>query len=94
MELYYFIALAALLSAIVAWQALLPLVSETNYGDGATALRDPLLDHKERCVQILRDLELDHSTDKVSKEEYSRMKASVSAELATILEKLDERERH
>jgi len=49
-----------------------------------------LLDQKERCLQVLKDLELDFSTGKLEASEYKRMKGSVSSELAGILAVIDQ----
>jgi hypothetical protein len=47
-----------------------------------------LQDQRERCLQVLRDLELDKATGKVSSEEYARMRASVGKELLVIVDQL------
>lgn len=60
------------------------LVSE---GDGkASALQD----QRERCVQVLRDLELDRATGRLTDEEYQKMRASVGQELFAIVDKLNQ----
>jgi hypothetical protein len=53
-------------------------------------LRAGLSDQRERFVQVLRDLELDFQTEKISAEDYASMRASVSAELGQVLSRLDE----
>ena len=49
-----------------------------------------LSDQRERFLQVLRDLELDYQTEKISAGDYASMRASVSAELAEVLARLDE----
>jgi hypothetical protein len=48
-----------------------------------------LLDQKERCVQVLRDLELDFGTGKIEPEEFERMKSGIVSEMAVVLKQLD-----
>lgn len=47
-----------------------------------------LLEQKRQCLQVLRDLDLDHATGKVVLEEYNRMRARLELDLAAILKKL------
>ena len=49
-----------------------------------------LSDQRERFLQVLRDLELDYQTEKISAGDYASMRASVSAELGEVLARLDE----
>ena len=53
-----------------------------------TAL-DALLDHKERCLQVLKDLELDFNTDKLAQTDYIQMKRALTVELSKIIKQID-----
>lgn len=86
---YIFIVAALLLSLFTAWQVMSPLLLSAGDAGIAPNEENPLLDQKTRVVQTLRDLDLDYSTGKVSDDEYQKMKASMSAELAIVLEKID-----
>lgn len=48
-----------------------------------------LLEQKQRCLQILKDLELDYHTNKVSQADYKAMKLSASQDLSSILKAID-----
>jgi len=48
-----------------------------------------LRDQKERCVQVIKDLELDFATGKVIESEYTETKRTLSLELSSLLEKID-----
>ena len=50
-----------------------------------------LLDHKERCVQVLKDLELDFATDKIARDDYEVTRKELERELASLLTKLHAR---
>ncbi len=56
---------------------------------GPTSEMQSLQEQKERCLQVLKDLELDFQTQKVSPEEFERMGHAVKSELAGIYEKID-----
>ena len=75
------------LSVIVAWALAIPhlrAVSDTG-GEFATGgVLDALTEQKDRCVQLLKDLELDFSTGKLSDTDYSRMRGALTAELAQL----------
>ena len=51
--------------------------------------RENLEEQRIRCVQLLKDLELDSSLKKISTEDYEQMKSALTVELATVLERLD-----
>ena len=55
----------------------------TGAGVGATSALEQ--DQRERLVQMLKDLQLDYDLGAISKDEYDRMYASLSAELAPLL---------
>ncbi len=74
-------------SAAVTWFILRPhFDAEQVATTGATDTS--LADQRERCIQVLKDLELDLATGKVSAEEYARMRASVGHELLGIVDRL------
>ncbi len=78
---------------IVAWAIISPLLRKEV---GAMAAPSPYLtlkDQSERCAQVLRDLELDYSTHKISADDYQKTKASLEVELAAILEQSDDAEK-
>lgn len=82
----------AMLTAVMFWFVLSPQLRpgvaapESGQLDDLRGLRD----QKERCVQVLRDLELDFQTKKISDADYATMKSQVSVELAQILHQLDD----
>ncbi len=49
-----------------------------------------LHEQRERCLQVLKDLELDYHTGKVSEADYRSMKLSTSQELSALLKSIDE----
>lgn len=85
----WFIFLALALSIFTAWQVLWPLMLPDTGIDAGAEDSSPHQEQKARIVQMLRDLDLDHSTGKVSDEEHQKMKMAMSAELASVLEKID-----
>lgn len=83
--------LTILLACGVMWLVIRPLLDEEP--DSATVdhtTLNALHEQKARCVQILKDLELDFATQKVGAEEYAQMKRGVSVELASLLGRLDQ----
>ena len=50
-----------------------------------------LKDQRERCLQVLRDLDLDRDTGKISIDDYHQMRASVGQELITIVDNLSKK---
>lgn len=84
------IAASMLLTLIVAWYLVRPHLLQHAVRP-EKALSDEhrqLLDQKSRCLQVLRDLELDYATEKIAEADYQRMKADVSLELAAIFKRL------
>lgn len=47
------------------------------------------IEKRERQLQVLKELELEYQTKKISEADYVSMKQSVGAELGVILKKLD-----
>lgn len=77
------------LSAAVMWFLIRPHFDENESGVSASPVIDSVLsDQRERCVQVLKDLELDLATGKLNAEEYARMRASVGHELLSIVDRL------
>jgi hypothetical protein len=79
-----------ILAGVVSWFLLSPLFEMANgleTSDGNTA--QSLLEQKERCLQVIKDLELDHSTNKISEEDYQRTRGTLVRELAQLMKKLD-----
>ena len=78
------------LSLLVAFFLLRPLLSSER----ASALAvhgelQALLDRKSRHVQLLKDLELDFSTSKITQQDYEQMKEALMLEFAQTLKQID-----
>jgi len=77
-----------ILSLFVVWFVLSPLFEPPvpNYvaspSDGALGA---LLDAKERALRSLKDLELDFSMGKLSRDDFEQSRRSLSAEVAALL---------
>ena len=84
--------LASILFAFfVAWLLVKPHVEVLGPGiQGNSETILSLNDQKARCVQVIKDLDLDFSTGKLSKEDYERMRKSLTMELAGILTRIDQ----
>ena len=82
---------AILLSTIVAWFILRPhfVASASEEVDFALNAEDTLLEKKDRYLQMLRDLELDYATSKLSTADYELTKHELSLEMAKIIQELD-----
>jgi hypothetical protein len=80
-----------LLSIGASWYILSPIFSDSSFAEVSTADSNIniLLDQKTRSVYMLRDLELDYSTGKLSEEEYKTLKDELSFELSEVIEKID-----
>lgn len=74
---------------LVSWLVISPYLVERSAVASADMGRIPLEDQRARCIQVLKDLELDYSTQKISQDDYESSRLALSAELAGILEKLD-----
>ena len=85
------VLLSALTALFAATYVLRPIVQPdtSEQSDVLDAEFRNLLDQKERCVQVLRDLELDFGTGKIDPDEYERMKAGIVSEMAVVLKQLD-----
>ena len=62
--------------------------SEGPVLDPASEKYQSLYDQRDRCLQVLKDLELDFSTQKLTETDYQEMKRSVSLELSKILKQI------
>ena len=70
------IILCIAISILTAWAVFMPLLSGEQLNNLFAERSDLMLlqDQKNRSVNMLRDLELDFSTGKLSKEEYKSIK--------------------
>ena len=86
---YAGIILGFLLTALVIWRVvsplLLPVAEEQRWDESNSRFAT----EKERLVQVLRDLEIDYQTGKVSQDDYHHMRLASSRELAEVLERID-----
>lgn len=92
------LGLSFILVVVVLWFLVVPHLHSSSYVlDGAvdsfqvTAQANrltELYDKRERYLQILRDLELDHKTGKIADQEFEKMRNPLIAELAQILKEL------
>ena len=84
---------ALLLSTVVAWFILKPhfVVAATEEQDFSLSAKDSLLEKKDRYLQMLRDLELDFATSKLSPTDYELTKHELSLEMSKIMQELDEK---
>jgi len=82
---------AFILSLLCVGAILRPLlVNQTALPESSQDLASKgLVEQKERFVQVLKDLELDFATGKLTQDDYTQMRNSISLELAGILKKLD-----
>lgn len=81
-----------LLATFVGWYLVLPYLLPASGDAGGVEgenLAVTLADQKTRCIQVLRDLELDFATGKISSADYEQTKTRLSIELAAILERID-----
>ena len=76
------LGLSALLASLSAWILLRPHFAS---GSGPIIHNDLNHDSEERVAQMLRDLELDFMTGKLSSQEHSQMKSKIEQELAESL---------
>ena len=81
-----------LLAVVVAWALIAPHLqaAEESGSSTAGASLQTLLDQKNRCMQLLKDLELDFSTGKLADGDYAKMKGSLSRELGLLMTRIDE----
>lgn len=74
---------------VVAWYLLAPFFDLPAETDEAIEYADAieLRDSRERYVQMLKDLELDHAMGRVGEDDYKQMKNSISADLARLIQR-------
>ncbi len=70
-----------------AWALIYPHIMPPST-ERTTRRSSTLIEEKERLLQILRDLELDHDTQKISDEEFSVMNNQIRRELSLVLERI------
>lgn len=89
------LSLCLVISTIIAWFLVRPhaVVDSGATSDGAINPNEILHDQKSRLVQMLRDLELDYATAKTTSQDYEQTKGQLSAELASLLQQMDDAER-
>ncbi|NDC37216.1 MAG: hypothetical protein EBZ48_04095 [Proteobacteria bacterium] len=81
------------LAVIVSWFLVVPHLrtgADTLGDAGGGGVRAALAEQKDRCMQLLKDLELDFSTGKLSESDYTRMRGVLTTELAQLLTRIDE----
>ena len=71
-----------------AYYVVAPFFSSSVSFAGNNSQASTLQDQRERCIQVLRDLELDSSAGRLSPEDYQKMRASVGQELLAIVDQL------
>lgn len=81
------IAAAIILALFCAWAIYRPHAAGGAILDRGPA-EDPLADQKSRCLQVLKDLELDYNTGKIGQADYDRTRASLASELAHVMEQM------
>lgn len=87
---------SVILSLLVAWYVIAPLLEPAlnrRGAQGAGDSIDALLDRKERALRSIKDLELDFEMGKLSQEDFDRSKAALSVEAAAILEEIAQKGR-
>ena len=77
------LALAFVLSFIAAWLLVRPHLAGAALA--TPALNSGANDAEERLVQMLRDLELDFKTGKLTPDEHAQMYKELSSELAPLI---------
>ena len=86
------IGLSLLLSLALGAFLVAPLFEPLAMVDGPAAqpadARARLLDSRERLLRAIKDLELDQTMGKVSREDFERGKGELALELAQVIEEL------
>ena len=83
--------LCSILGLVSAWFLIAPHLKASDYNapEKEDARRQSLLEEKERLIQIIRDLELDHATHKISDEEFEVMNSRLRFDLVETLKQLE-----
>ncbi len=77
-----------ILSLFVVWYVLSPLFDTafSNYGAAVQpGALGPLLDAKERALRAIKDLEMDLSMGKLSRDDFEQSRCALTTEVAAIL---------
>lgn len=87
-----FVISTALLSLAIAWFLVRPhlAVQSGPVAAGQSPELNILLDRKERYLQVLKDLQLDYDTKKISEADYQQMRLSMGQDLAATLGAIDD----
>ena len=85
------LVLALLLTLLIAWLVIGPALSQdlSTQSEGSEHPGQELQAKKERLLQSLREVELDHSTDKISESDYKETRLEITSELASTYKELD-----
>ncbi len=78
------------LAAVVAWFLIAPHFCLFQVPTGEVRDEGSLVDQKNRSIQVLKDLELDYSTQKISTADYVKTKNELEVELAGIITALEQ----
>ena len=83
--------IVVLISLLVAWLLISPHLKSEQEAvvDADASVKTSLLDQKDRCLQLLRDVELDYATGKIGDEEHRDHRSQIEQELESIYAKLD-----
>ena len=82
-----------LASFLIMMYVLAPLGATNGYSDKALPTHEVnavLVDQKDRLLQMLKDLQLDHSLQNITEEEYQSAYDALSVELAEVLDRLED----
>lgn len=93
MQSFLPLLLGILLTAVVVWHVVRShFMSDDQLGndqDGYGSEQSRTLnDQRARCLQVLRELELDFATGKVSAVDYNQMRAGLGRELVQLVSQL------
>jgi hypothetical protein len=91
------IVLSLALSLLIGLYLARPFFEAAYAGESSTAEVESLQslqDSKERSLRAIKDLELDYSMGKVSREDFDRAKTELSIEVAGVLEELRRHGQH
>ena len=87
---------ALLVTFAVVWVTSTPMLTpskEEALGDVDFTQKMVLMDAKERSLRALKDLDLDFSMGKLSKDDHDQSRAALSQDVARILDELKRSER-
>lgn len=83
--------ICATISLLVAWYLATPFFRTATDDSSFEVDQETqgLLDQKGRCVQVIKDLELDYATKKVSEGDFLETQTNLMGELSAILKRLE-----